>query len=83
MEGTQGQSTLNTLIIKEAEHITREMAMNRVIAIEKKEVEEVDNHTQSHKTHEETLTAITEKVVILQDTTEIKLHPTQTMKHQM
>ena len=83
MKATQGKSTLNTLIIKEAEPITQEMAMIRVTAIEKKEVEEVDNHTQSHKTHKETRTAITEKVVTLQDTTEIKLHPTQTMKHQM
>ena len=43
----------------------------------------MDNHTLSHKTHEEALIAITEKVVILPDTTEIKLLPTQIMKPRM
>ena len=83
MEATQGKSTLNTLIIKEAEPITQEMAMIRVTAIEKKKVEGVDNHTLSHKTHEEALIAITEKVVILPDTTEIELVTTQIVKPRM
>ena len=84
MGGTQGEKSIrNPLIVKEAEHITQEMAKDRVMATREKEEEEVDNHTGSHKTTKETLMVITEKVVTHQDTTEIKPHPTQTMKHQM
>ena len=84
MEGTQDQkSTHHTLIIKEAEQVTQEVAMNRAIAIGKEEEERVDNHIQRHQTLTEARPAITEKVVTLQDAMEIKLHPTPTMKRQI
>ena len=79
----RGKSLLNTLVIKEAEPLTQERAMIRVTAIEKKKVEGVDNHTLSHKTQEEALIAITEKMVILPDTTEVELITTQIVKPRM
>ena len=83
MEGTQDQeSTHHPLIIKEAEPVTQEVAMNRAIAIRKEE-EERENNIQRHQTLTEARLTTTEKVVTLPDAMEIKLHPTSTMRRQI